>query len=152
MGSPTSRQLYVLLLFPQDLLCASEGHTLGRIADLGEPKSSRGDHGVSVVPIFQMEKTEATQWGGTNCKSQEESAGPSCSWGKVLSLPIPEVRRRNRGHGRGLATLDLLQVQKGPENFHFIEAFSYVESMKKYPHRIGEVMWCFRCLTDQTHA
>lgn len=91
---------------------------------------------------------------------EELTVNPKRSWQGPLALGArffhspsqKRVRRRNRGHGRGLATLDLLQVQKGPENFHFIKAFSCVESMKKYPHRIGEVMWCFRCLTDQTHA
>lgn len=79
LGSPTLCQLCVLHLFPEDLLCVPEGQELGGLIDLGELKSSRGDHGVRVernpgghhpVSHFIDGETEVTKGEGIDSNSQ----------------------------------------------------------------------------------
>lgn len=102
MGSPTSHQLYVLLLFPEDLLCAPEGHALEGITDLGKLRSSRGDHGVSVVPILQMGKLRPHSGEELTVNPKRNRQGPLALGARLFHSPSQKrVRGRNGGMAEG---------------------------------------------------
>lgn len=114
MRSPTSCQLSVLLLFPDDLLCVPEGHALGAITDLGKLKSSRGDHGVSVVPILQMGKLSPHSGEELTVNLERNRQGPLALEARFFHAPIPEESSwEKQGSRQGMAPLDSCRSRRG---------------------------------------